>query len=74
MNTLYSMTIRGKNSLAIFNATTGHVIKLVTVDGDIIGSPNVSGDTGMVNVFKNGSNKTYIFNLKNGTVKKIFNT
>jgi len=74
MNTLYSMTVRGRNSLAIFNASTGHVIKLITVDGDIVGSPNVSGDTGLVNVIKNGSSKTYVYNLTNGTVKKIFNT
>lgn len=67
------MTIKGPKSLAIYNANTGQVVKIVTVDGDIIGTPNVSGDTGTVVVRKNNMQKTYVYDLKNGSVKKIFN-
>lgn len=73
MKPIFSMTIKGPKSLAIYNANTGQVVKIVTVDGDIIGTPNVSGDTGTVVVRKNNMQKTYVYDLKNGSVKKIFN-
>lgn len=73
-NPIYSFNVKGKNSLSIHNAKTGQVIKTVNVDGNIIGSPNVSGDTGIVNVKKGNLTKTYVYNLKNGAVEKIYTT
>lgn len=68
---MYSYTIKNKNTLAIRDAR-GQLVRTVTVDGNIIGSPIVNGDTGMVNVKKGTTNKVYINNLSNGSVKKIF--
>lgn len=73
-NPIYSFNVKGKKSLSIRNAKTGQVIKTVNVDGEIIGSPNVSGDTGIVNVKKGNITKTYVYNLKNGTIQKIYTT
>ena len=70
---MYSYTIKNNNTLAIRNAKNGQLVRTVTVDGNIAGSPMVNGDIGTVNVRKGNTNKVYVTNLYNGSVKKIFN-
>jgi hypothetical protein len=72
MSTIYSFTTRSSNALTIKNANNGQTIAIVSVDGEILGSPNVSGDTGVVNVKKGNVTKAYVYNLKNGSVKNIY--
>jgi len=73
MNLIYSMNKRSDNTLAIYNATTSQTTKIVSVDGSIIGTPNVSGSTGTVNVKKGTTTKVYVYDLRNGSVQKIYN-
>jgi len=72
MNTTLTMVKKSDNRVAIISTSTGQTIKTLTVDGTIIGGPNVSGDVGTVQVKKGNIVKMYIYDLKNGTVKKIF--
>jgi len=68
------LTLNSNHSIAIKNSRTGQTIKILTVDGEIIGGPSVSGDTGYVSVKKGGVNKTYVYDMTKGTVIKIFTT
>jgi outer membrane protein assembly factor BamB len=70
---MYTYTIKNNNTLAIRNAKNGQLVRTVTVDGNIAGSPMVNSDIGTVNVRKGNTNKVYVTNLNNGSVKKIFN-
>jgi len=71
MSAIYSFLTKTKNTLAIINAKNGQTIRIVTVDGEITGSPNVSGEIGYIQVKKGNVTKVYVYNLKNGTIIKI---
>lgn len=68
---IYSISQKTKNTLTIRNAMTNQIVRNVNVDGDII-STNVTGDVGLVNVKKGNIMKTYVYDLTNGSVKKIY--
>jgi len=74
MKQTFILTLHTKHSVAIKNAENSQTIKILTVDGNIIGGPNVSGTTGYVSVEKNSTTKTYVYDLLKGTVIKIFTT
>jgi hypothetical protein len=63
---------RNDNKLALINSETGQTIKVISVDGTIMGSPNSSGEVGNVQVKKGNIIKMYVYDLKNGSVKKIY--
>jgi hypothetical protein len=65
------MTVRNKSTVVIHEASRGQIVRSVYVDGDIVGSPNVSGTIGLVSVKKGSTNKVYIYNLTNGSLIKI---
>ena len=66
------MTVNGKNSIRIMNIK-GQTTKIVSVDGDITGV-DASDDVGYVNVSKNNSHKTYVYDLNRGILTKIFSS
>lgn len=70
---IYQIILKSKNSFTIYNAETGQIVRTQSVDGNIIGAPIVTGDSGVIVVQKGITHKSYVYNLKNGSVKKIFN-
>ena len=69
---MHILTKRNDNKLALINSETGQTIKVISVDGTIMGSPNSSGEVGNVQVKKGNIIKMYVYDLKNGSVKKIY--
>jgi hypothetical protein len=71
MTKIYTFNVRTKNTLWISDAKTGQKIRTVSVDGEIISNPNVSGDIGYISVKKGNVTKVYVYNLRNGSIIKI---
>jgi hypothetical protein len=51
--------------------TKGQTLKIFSTDGDIM-SVDSSDDLGFVNVTKNNSSKTYVYDLKRAILTKVF--
>lgn len=71
MSNIYTMTKRSKSALVIHEARRNQIVNTVSVDGEIIGEPNVSGTVGLVSVKKGTSRKVYMYNLTNGSLIKV---
>lgn len=74
MKNVFTMSLRGSRTVGIHNASTGQLSRVLTVDGDVVGTPNVSGTTGIINAKKGSTNKTYVYDLPSGKLINTFNT
>lgn len=74
MKNTFTVSLRSLRTFGVHDALTGQLLRIITVDGDIVGTPNASGSIGTINVKKGSVNKTYIYNLESGKIANIFTT
>jgi len=68
------LTEHTPHTVAIRDADNGQLIRVINVDGEIVGGPSVSGNVGYVSVKKGSLKKTYVIDLQKGTTTRIFTT
>ena len=73
MTQVRTITLRGKRSFAITDASNGQTIKVLSVDGDIL-STTVTNTTAVITASKNGSNKNYVYNLNRAILERVYSS
>lgn len=69
MNTI---NVKGTNKVQIHNLRSGALERSFNVSGRITGAHNVGNGTAVVTTNQGTYNKSYVYDLNRGTLKKIF--